>query len=367
MEPDYYEVLEVASDATREEIKASYRRAVREHHPDAAPAEAKEAAHEKIQVIISAWTILSEPSSRLAYDERRRRAQAQAPLNLPQGEPAAGGRAEGRGERRGVDEPPDARKRSRVQAVMGGTSSPRPVNPRTKLLAMVFDAAQMYHVEGRPDEAARVCQQVLRADPTNAEAAVLLADIYAAQNQRAAALDLLERALRLQPANALYRSKWEALRHAAEGRAPGSAAPAAAPRASAPNPWSKAAPQRPLASRIVDRGPGSSAWEPTAAEAQPALSASEAPADAPSSPGQGGHLGTPAHAGASAPPDAASEPDAAAGEAVPAPISPAPISAAEGGSGASVGTAGPHQQALADPAIPPRSSLLGRLRSKLSR
>lgn len=255
MEPDYYEVLEVPGDATREEIKASYRRAVRQHHPDAAPPEAKETAHEKIQGIIAAWTVLGDPGSRLAYDERRRRVLAQASLKAS----GAHEREAGRTERRS-SEPLDARKRNRVQAVMGGTSPPRPVNPRTRLLAMVFDAAQMYHVEGRPDEAARVCQQVLRADPTNAEAAVLLADIYAAQNRRAAALDLLERALRLQPANAMYRSKWEALRRASEGRsasqdtAPG--VPPAVPRASAPNPWSKAGPQRPLTSRIAERAPG---------------------------------------------------------------------------------------------------------------
>lgn len=255
MEPDYYEVLEVPGDATREEIKASYRRAVRQHHPDAAPPAAKEAAHEKIQGIIAAWTVLGDPASRLAYDERRRRALAQASLKASGADEREAGRAERRS-----GEPLDARKKNRVQAVMGGTSPPRPVNPRTKLLAMVFDAAQMYHVEGRPDEAARVCQQVLRADPTNAEAAVLLADIYADQNRRAAALDLLERALRLQPANAMYRSKWEALRRASEGRSPGQdtapGVPPTVPRASAPNPWSKAGPQRPLTSRIVERAPG---------------------------------------------------------------------------------------------------------------
>ncbi len=261
MEPDYYEVLQVARDASREEIKASYRLAVRQHHPDAAPAEFKEAAHEKIQLIIAAWTILSDAVSRAAYDKRRRNV-SQYPLS-PTGSsgPDGASHAHGHGQpgRRAADQPEDGRKRSRVQAVMGGSSSPRPANPRTRLLAMVFDAAQLYHVEGRAEEAARVCQNVLRADPTNAEAAVLLSDIYASQNQRAAALDLLERALRLQPSNALYRSKWEALRHTQSSSPtspqPHPPTPSPVPRASAPNPWGKPVAPSPLSSRISERAP----------------------------------------------------------------------------------------------------------------
>ena len=249
MEPDYYEVLGVLDDASRDEVKAHYRLAVRAHHPDAAPPEAKEAAHAKIQVIIAAWAILGDPASRLAYDERRRRALSE---HRSEPSPAADPSASVLGNR-GVRTHSSERKKGRVQAVMGGTSQPRSANPRTKLLAMVFDAAQLYHVEGRPDDAARICREVLRADPTNAEAAVLLADIYTAQNQRAAALDLLERALRLQPANALYRSKWEALRHAS-GDSPGPSKPPSQPaRASGTNPWSKAAPASPLASRVASK------------------------------------------------------------------------------------------------------------------
>ncbi len=281
MEPDYYEVLGVGCEAAREEIKASYRLAVRQHHPDASPAEAKDAAHAKIQLINAAWTTLGDAVARAAYDERRRRAMAQAPLTAASGGASSlhappGARAGGHAPRPGAATPVDGRKRSRVQAVMGGSSSPRPVNPRTRLLAMVFDAAQLYHVEGRAEEAARVCQNVLRADPTSAEAAVLLADIYAAQNQRAAALDLLERALRLQPSNALYRSKWEALRHAASADTRSSSsgpAPPPAARASAPNPWGKPGAHSPLASRISERAPEApQVLEPAAVPQPPAPS-----------------------------------------------------------------------------------------------
>jgi curved DNA-binding protein CbpA len=269
--PDYYEVLQVAQDASHEEIKASYRQAVRRHHPDAAPLELKEAAHEKIQIIIAAWTTLRDTASREAYDEKLRRSRLAGHPPLANARDASSAYspqvARDQGERRQRDnqsqarhdphDPGEARKKNRVQAVMGGTSPSRSVNPRTKLLAMVFDAAQMYHVEGRTEEAARICRQVLRADPTNAEAAVLLADIYVAQSQRAAALDLLERALRLQPSNALYRSKWEALRHTTGSTSSTSTvpSPSQAPpaRSSGANPWSKAPSQGSLSSRIAER------------------------------------------------------------------------------------------------------------------
>jgi curved DNA-binding protein CbpA len=308
MEPDYYKVLGVAPDAELAEIKASYRRAVRAHHPDAVPdGPAKEEAHERIQVINAAWTALASPSARLAYDDRRRRrAQAEA---LKQAEarardrfgdgpesptPSTGGTSTGpRGAAPEVSPQDEQRKKSRVAAVMGGTSPPRPSNPRTRLLAMVFDAAQLYHVEGKAEEAARVCQSVLRSDPTNAEAAVLLADIYAGQNRRDAALTLLERAMRLQPSNVLYRSKWEALRHAVGAASP-SAAPAPPPsgsagRASGLNPWAKAA-GPPISSRAAQRaeyGDGPEA-APSAAGAPNAPStaadAAAPPAESPAPP-----------------------------------------------------------------------------------
>jgi tetratricopeptide (TPR) repeat protein len=83
---------------------------------------------------------------------------------------------------------------------------------------MVFEAAQLYHVEGRADEAIRVCNQVMKADPTNAEAAALLGDIYAEQDRKDVALAMYEKAMRLQPNNLLYRQKWDKCGTARETR-----------------------------------------------------------------------------------------------------------------------------------------------------
>jgi curved DNA-binding protein CbpA len=218
MEPDYYEVLGVSPLSDHETIKKRYRQMVRENHPDVAAD--KSTAHDRIQAIMEAWAVLSQPRSRADYDERRRRLAVQDVAAQDAG-------------------PADlhilGRKRERVEAVMGGGRPGRAVNPRTRLLTMVFEAARLYHDEGRVEDAMRLCNNVLRAEPTNAEAAVLLADIHASQNRKDAAMGLYERALRLQPSNALYRQKYEALRHQQGGPdAPAPQRPAEA--ASAPNP-----------------------------------------------------------------------------------------------------------------------------------
>ncbi|KAK8195507.1 hypothetical protein IWZ00DRAFT_221559 [Phyllosticta capitalensis] len=63
---DPYAVLEVAQDASADQIKSSYRKAALKHHPD--KAEDKEAAHAKFQEIAFAYAVLSDPRRRSRYD-----------------------------------------------------------------------------------------------------------------------------------------------------------------------------------------------------------------------------------------------------------------------------------------------------------
>lgn len=61
---NYYQVLEVAPDATPEDIKRAYRQLVRKHHPDVATEDTGDRFHQ----IQAAYEILSDPGERRKYD-----------------------------------------------------------------------------------------------------------------------------------------------------------------------------------------------------------------------------------------------------------------------------------------------------------
>jgi curved DNA-binding protein CbpA len=69
-EPDYYEILGVAPEASTEDIADAYRREMRRWHPDNNPLSPE--AEERTKLIAQAGAILRDPARREAYDEHRR-------------------------------------------------------------------------------------------------------------------------------------------------------------------------------------------------------------------------------------------------------------------------------------------------------
>jgi DnaJ homolog subfamily C member 9 len=63
-----YEVLSLEKTATAAQVKSAYRKAALRHHPDKAPEDEKENAHEKFQEIALAYAILSDERRRKRYD-----------------------------------------------------------------------------------------------------------------------------------------------------------------------------------------------------------------------------------------------------------------------------------------------------------
>jgi molecular chaperone DnaJ len=64
---DYYQVLGLSRGASQDEIRKSYRRLARKHHPDLNPGD--KAAEERFKRVQEAYDVLSDPKKREMYDQ----------------------------------------------------------------------------------------------------------------------------------------------------------------------------------------------------------------------------------------------------------------------------------------------------------
>ncbi len=68
MAKDYYKILGVDRNATKEEIQRAFRQLAKKYHPDANPDNRKE-AEEKFKEISEAYEVLSDDNKRRMYDQ----------------------------------------------------------------------------------------------------------------------------------------------------------------------------------------------------------------------------------------------------------------------------------------------------------
>ena len=69
MARDYYDILGVSKTSSQDEIKKAYRKLAREHHPDMAKADGKDAAEKKFKEINEAYQVLSDSQKKQMYDQ----------------------------------------------------------------------------------------------------------------------------------------------------------------------------------------------------------------------------------------------------------------------------------------------------------
>jgi len=66
---DYYEILGVEKQATKDEVKRAYRNLALKHHPDRVAADKKKQAEEEFKEISEAYAVLSDDQKRKQYDQ----------------------------------------------------------------------------------------------------------------------------------------------------------------------------------------------------------------------------------------------------------------------------------------------------------
>ena len=221
MENDHYATLGVSEDADLETIRKRYRALVRENHPDAVPSEKRDEAHSKMLALNAAWTVLSSSAERASYDvsrhsEAMRIALAEAKKMRAGAKPAPPGKGKATAR-------PAARARSAAstRSARDGAASPSTSsNPRLRLLAMLREAEDLYFRHGLAAEAIALCERVRQFDPSSAEAAALLGDIYKEQGRRDLAAEMYAQAVKSQPNNEGYTRKLNQVGGAAPSEKP---------------------------------------------------------------------------------------------------------------------------------------------------
>jgi molecular chaperone DnaJ len=66
-EQDYYQTLDVARDASEDDIRKAYRKLARKHHPDLNPGD--KASEERFKKVQEAYDVLSDPKKKQMYDQ----------------------------------------------------------------------------------------------------------------------------------------------------------------------------------------------------------------------------------------------------------------------------------------------------------
>ncbi len=217
---DPYQVLGEEREVSSEVLKASYRRLVRENHPDVAPDKA--AATIRMAQINQAWHLIGDPQKRAQFDARARLAEIKSQNQARQARESAQ-RARSTSPKspapRVKPAAPQSRAATREKSArrQKSTSRTKPARPNAsprremRLLHQISLASQLFHRERKVKEATALCRAVLLADGRNVAARELMGDIFAHQGLFDYALMMFDQALQIAPDDAMLRRKRDRL------------------------------------------------------------------------------------------------------------------------------------------------------------
>jgi len=190
---NYYEILGVPKTASVGEIKKRYRELVRLHHPDVAADKA--GAQAAFIKIAEAYQTLVKPDKRMLYDST---------LGMSDFKVETGGRSTSR--TTDIPKPPTEAPRATRQA--------RPEDIRrtrqSRVESWMVEARRGFS-SGQFRSAIHACREAVNLEPRNAEAHILMGDIYRIQGSLDEALGMYTIAIQLDPRNAGLQAKLDRL------------------------------------------------------------------------------------------------------------------------------------------------------------
>lgn len=201
-----YEVLELQPGASTDDIKSAYHRLAKHWHPDRFSGEDKSQAEVRFRELAEAFNLLKDPARR---------------IGLAKGAEAGPPAAQGHGDRSAAEwfkEAEEAFKDQHFERALGLVQVAIRQDPRQAEFH-VLHATVLVAAGGDGRIALKSLEQALRIQPRNADACLLLSDLYEKQGMPVRARKLLQTAREIAPNHKHFRQ--EARRASAGAAAPG--------------------------------------------------------------------------------------------------------------------------------------------------
>ncbi len=205
-----YDVLELQPGASTDDIKSAYHRLAKHWHPDRFVGEEKAQAETRFRELAEAFNLLKDPARRIGL--------AKGPDGNPVQVPVPGQAAGERSAAEWFKDASEAFKEQHLERALGLVQvAIRQDSKQAEFHVLYAQVLMAAGGEGRV--ALKSLEQALRIQPNNADACLLLADLYDRQGMPVRAQKLMQTAREIAPNHKHFRQ--EARRATAGKAAPG--------------------------------------------------------------------------------------------------------------------------------------------------